>query len=292
MEEKGKIALVAIVIAAGAFLGGLLSGYGIFSNQSNQINLKISGSTTVYPIATDAAAVFMNLYPQYNVIISAGGSGVGIANVGNGTSNIGMSSRTLTSTDYTSYPKLNATAIARDGIAIIISTKNSSMVSTVTQLTTTQVKKIYNGTYTDWNQVGGPTHAIDVYERESGSGTRSTFESMVMGSTFTYVTGIQQANGSPLMNSSVAGDAFGIGYIGIGFLQGNTAITALKIANATSPYVACTSTTVKAGTYPLSRLLFMITNGPATDSELAFLNFMVSPLGQAAVVREGFVTLV
>ncbi|MEX2685015.1 MAG: phosphate ABC transporter substrate-binding protein [Candidatus Sigynarchaeota archaeon] len=293
-ENAGKkIAIIAVVVAVGMFFAGLGSGYLAFSggNQGGgpQVTtLKISGSTTVFPIATTAADVFMDLYPIYDVQVSAGGSTQGITDVGNGISDIGMSSREVKTSERTAFPNLNVTAIAKDGIAIIV-----HPTLTVSQMTIKELKMIYNGSITNWNYFGGPNHVIHVYGRESASGTRGTFEDLVMksdSSTFSYVSGIVEVAGSPQMNTTISGDQYGIGYIGIGFL--NSHIKAIDVAkNSTAPYVVCSAANVKSGAYPLARNLYMITNGPMPVAELTFISFVLGPVGQKIVEKEGFVAI-
>ncbi len=292
-NSSKKFAIIALVIAVGVFFAGLGTGYVVFSGTTrgpgDQImTLKLSGSTTVFPIATTAADRFMDLFPNFDVQISAGGSTVGITDAGNGISDIGMSSREVKASELVTFPNLNITAIAKDGIAIIV-----PAASGITQLTIKEVKRIYNGSITDWSTLGGAPHAINVYSRESASGTRGTFEDLVMksdSSSFSYAGGIIEVSGSPLMNSTVAGDQYGIGYIGIGFL--NAAIKAFDIAkNSTSPYVTCNNVNVQSGAYPLSRELYMITNGAMSLAELTFISFMLGTVGQQIVADEGFVKL-
>ncbi len=295
MSEKPskKIAIVVLVIAAGFFFAGLGSGYLAFAGTTqgpgNQVvTLKLSGSTTVFPIATTAGDGFMDLFPYYDIQISAGGSTVGVTDVGNGISDIGMCSREVKASELVTFPNLNITAIAKDGIAIIVHPTLG-----VDQLTINEVKRVYNGSITDWSSLGGVAHAIHVYNRESASGTRGTFEDLVMksdSSSFSYVGGIIEVSGSPLMNSTVASDPYGIGYVGIGFL--NAAIKALDIAkNSTSPYITCNVANVQSGAYPLARELYMITNGAMSLAELTFISFILGPFGQKIVEDEGFVRL-
>nr|MDO8113945.1 phosphate ABC transporter substrate-binding protein [Candidatus Sigynarchaeota archaeon] len=295
MENKGKFMAIAITLAAGTFLGGLLAGYGLLGTSNGNpgiqnYTLRLSGSTTVFPIATHAATVFMDMYSNYDVQVAAGGSTVGITDVGTGTVDIGMSSREVKASELVTYPNLNVTAISKDGVAIVVNTALSGVVN----ITIENIKKIYNGTITNWATLGGPSHAINIYNRESGSGTRSTFEDLVMKygtSTITYVGGIIEVSGSALMNSSIAGDQYGIGYIGVGFL--GPSIKALNVAaNPSSANVSCTVANIKALSYPLSRMLYMITNGSMSMQELAFINFMTGPIGQQIVAEEGFVPLV
>jgi len=290
MENSAKIALVAIVVAVGGFFGGLLVGYGVFNKAAPTYTLSLGGSTTVYPIAVAAADEFMTLNPNYNILVSGGGSGVGLTGAENGTFDIADSSSTINST---LYPGLNVTTICMDGIAIIVNTGAGSPAANIQNINESEVKEIYNGSITNWDQLpGGGNHAIDIYERESGSGTRTMFESKIMGSPVVYASGITVATGSPAMVSDVAGDVNGIGYVGIGYLTTSTSIRALGLsATILANAIPCTFNTVHNFTYPLWRYLFMATKGNPTFTETAFMDFMLSPIGQQIAVEQGFVTL-
>lgn len=113
--------------------------------------LTVSGSTTVLPIAEKAATDFETLYPSLTVTVSGGGSGVGISSVSQGTVNIGMSSRDLQSSEMTLG--LVKYIIAKDGIAIIVNPQNTY----VTELTKTQLKEIYLGDITNWEDLSSLT---------------------------------------------------------------------------------------------------------------------------------------
>jgi len=109
--------------------------------------LSISGSTTVLPIAEKIATAFMDMYPDVTIIISGGGSGAGISSVSQGTVDIGMSSRELKESE--SNLGLTKYTIASDGIAIIVNPSNTY----ADNLTTEQLKKIYQGEITNWNDL-------------------------------------------------------------------------------------------------------------------------------------------
>ena len=110
--------------------------------------LSISGSTTVFPIVEKAKDEFMRLYPNILITVSSTGSGAGITAVGQGTVNIGMSSRDLKSSEN----KLGLVkyVIAMDGIAIIVNPENNYIDS----LTLKQLKEIYKGDITNWEDLG------------------------------------------------------------------------------------------------------------------------------------------
>jgi len=106
--------------------------------------LRISGSTTVFPIVEKAKDAFMKLYPDLLITVSSTGSGAGITAVGQGTVDIGMSSRDLKSSE--SNLELVRYVIAKDGIAIIVNRENTYADS----LTMEQLKAIYRGEITNW----------------------------------------------------------------------------------------------------------------------------------------------
>jgi len=112
-------------------------------------SITVVGSTTVLPIAQLAAEAFNELYGADLVSVSPGGSSVGIQSVGEGSATIGMASRELKSSEITSYPDLVKHIVCKDGIAVIVHPHNTY----VQDLTLQQVKAIYNGTYTNWNQI-------------------------------------------------------------------------------------------------------------------------------------------
>jgi phosphate transport system substrate-binding protein len=109
----------------------------------------VIGSTTVLPIATLAAEAFNVLYDDVTVTVSGGGSSVGVQSAGEGSADIGMASRELKDSEMTSYPDLVQHIVCSDGIAIIVHPTNLF----VEDLTVENIKAIYQGTYTDWNEL-------------------------------------------------------------------------------------------------------------------------------------------
>ncbi len=170
MKKQGFI-IGATILVALMSLSFLVS-----TGTATTTTLLISGSTTLQPVITDIGTAYDN-YTNGNttVTVTGGGSGTGIANIETGTVNIGMSSRPLASADWAIDPLLNETAVALDGLSVVVNTANP-----VSNLTFTQLDAIYNGTFTNWDQVGGQNLTITVIGRTSASGTRSFFQSTVM----------------------------------------------------------------------------------------------------------------
>ncbi|MFO7795464.1 MAG: substrate-binding domain-containing protein, partial [Promethearchaeia archaeon] len=162
-------------------------------------------------------------------------------------------------------------------------------------LTLDQVFLIYNGTYTHWSNISGTLseEEINCYTRPDGSGTRATFEELVtsageeLGDNAGYissVTGYSTVASNSLMVQGVAGNQYGFGYCGLGYVD--TTVIALKI-DTVAPSVA----TVLDDSYPISRALHLLTDGPANGWVQAFLDYIYGPYGQEVVAEEGFIRL-
>jgi phosphate transport system substrate-binding protein len=169
-----------------------------------------SGSTTVQPLAEKFANAFMADNTKVSIVIQGGGSSVGVKSANDGTVDIGAISRELNADE----PQLVTHLLAKDGIALVVHPTNS-----VSNLTKEQIQQIYNGTITNWSEVGGANKDIHVVAREEGSGTRVAFEEMVMGKDNPIVaTAILQSSNGALMQV-VKNDPDAIGFLSFGYLD-------------------------------------------------------------------------
>lgn len=245
-------------------------------------SITVTGSTTVLPIAQSAAETYMDDHADADIKVSGGGSGVGVQAIGEGTADIGMSSRELTTDETSEYPGLVVTTVAGDGIAVVVNPAN-----TVNSLTLAQIKDIYQARITNWKEVGGPDKVIVLIGRDSASGTRSFFTEMVLEKENAAPTMLEQnSNGGVLQ--SVAQTPGAIGYISIGYLDNTVkGLDLLVDGNQITPTVA----NVKSGQYPVSRPLLMITRGAPQGLSKSYLDFILSPDGQKIVADQGYITL-
>ena len=225
-----------------------------------------NGSTTVQPLAEVLAENFTAKNPEVRVVIQGGGSAVGIKSVNDGTVDIGAASRELTSAD----PTLVKHLLARDGIAIIVPTSNP-----VTNLTKDQVIAIFSGNITNWSQVGGPNIGIDVVAREEGSGTRTAFQDLVMGTALIKADAILQSSNGAL-KTAVSSDPQAVGFLSLGYLD--SSVKALEMNG-----VPATEENAKNGTYPVVRPLYFLTKQQPTGIVKDFIDFCTGPDGQKIV---------
>lgn len=252
-------------------------------------SISISGSTTVQPISQEAANQFMKLHPTIQVSVAGGGSGAGIKAAGAGQVDIGESSRIITESEFLLYPQLVTTGIAKDSIALVI---NPSVIG-VTDLTFEQVAKIFAGEITNWKDVGGPDHSINVYTREAGSGTLGTFNEYFMTptvgpatklwtKTISATASVKPSNGE--MKTAVSSDPYGVAYISLGFVD--SSVKALKLAG-----IEATIDNVNSGKYPVQRVLWIFTNGQPSALEKTFIDYLTSAAGQKIVQEMGYIAL-
>jgi len=244
--------------------------------------ITIAGSTTVFPIAQGWAEALQTYHSNLDVQVSAGGSSVGIASVGQGLVDIGMASRQVKSSELTTYPNLINYTVALDGIAIVV----NPGLSGITNLTLTQIKMIYNGTYTHWNNLSAAAPVVQILRagRASTSGTYEFFYDHVMKKDPNYAVEAEfEANAG--VRGYVQTTPNSIGYVGLGYVSGLNTIP----INVGGLLYQPSKEMVQNFTYPISRPLFLVTNGPPANGSLVqmFINFALSIQGQLIVERPG-----
>ncbi len=231
-----------------------------------------AGSTAFQPFAEKLAEEFMAQRADIAITVQGGGSAVGIQAALSGAAQIGMA-------DLVNLPAeakaLTSVAVARDGIAIIVNPANPA-----NGLTTEQVRGIFDGTTRNWKDVGGKDAPITVVSREAGSGTRTSFEQIVTGISLTKDSIIQDSNGT--VRETVANDANAIGYLTHGVV--NEKVKALPVDGQD-----CTVEAIVAGHYKLVRPVFFLTKEPVAGAAKDFINYVLSPAGQATIKKNGLI---
>jgi phosphate transport system substrate-binding protein len=251
-------------------------------------SIKISGSTTVLPIVQKAADQYMEAHPDADIQISGGGSGVGIQAIGAKTVDIGMSSRDVTKDEMTKYPSFVVTTVAQDGIAVVVNPANE-----IKFITQDQVKGMYLGTITKWTEINGANvpgtnNQIVIIGRDSASGTRVYFDEVILGKA-TPTKNMLEKNSNGAILQTVAQTPGSIGYVSIGFVSND--VKPLPIWWNSQQFIAPTLENVKTKTYPISRDLYVITNGKPTGLAGDFIKYILGPEGQKIVADEGYVPL-
>lgn len=218
------------------------------------------GSTSMEKVIEALMEGFAEVYPDVDVTYDPTGSGAGIKGATENTLDIGLSSRKLKAEET----GLTATIVALDGIAIVVNNAN-----TVENLTIEQIASIFNGTVTDWADVGGAAGEIVVIGREAGSGTRDGFEEIVgVKDACQYV---QELTSTGAVIGAVESNALAIGYASLSNVDDS--IKAITVEG-----VACSEQTVVDGSYAIQRPFIFVTSDSVeqTDAVKAFIQFATS----------------
>lgn len=230
----------------------------------------LAGSTAFQPFAEKLADLYMTQHPGASVSVQGGGSTVGIQSALQGTAQIGMADLVKLPHDAES---LTATVVARDGVAVIVNPGN-----VVTNLTTDQIRDIFNGKLANWKEVGGPDRPVTVVSREAGSGTRASFEQIVGGVRLAATALIQDSNGT--IRETVANDINAIGYLSHGLVNGS--IKGVSVDGAD-----CTTACVASGQYKLVRPVYFLTRPDAAPATRQFIAYVLSDAGQDQIRKDG-----
>ena len=245
----------------------------------------IKGSDTMVIMNARLAEAYMAKSPETLIQVTGGGSGVGIAALINGTTDIAASSRPIKTGEVDKLKARFATLgfafpIARDGLSVYLNTANP-----VKELTLAQLSDIYTGKVTNWNQVGGANAPIILYSRENSSGTYTYFkDNVLMGKD--YSPRAQTLQGTAAVVNAVAKDPNGIGYGGAAYAKGIKFAAVKK--DAKSPAILPSLETVRNGQYPITRFLYLYLRAKPAGDVKKFLDWAVSPEGQDIVTKVGY----
>ena len=250
---------------------------------SAQEKITVDGSTTVGPIAKSFAEYCMKSHPNLNITVGESGSGNGAKSLLNKTCDIATMSRAMKEEEKEAAKakgiQLVEHIVAMDGLAVVVHPSNP-----VRGLTKQQVREIYMGEIRNWKELGGPDIRIVVIGRDTNSGTYESFQNLVMKSeNVTDRAEVCGSNGQ--IRQRVMSTPGAIGYVGLAFLEG---VKPLEIDG-----VIPSAATVKAKQYPISRPLFMYTDGePKAGTPFAdYLGMYKTDDGRKIISEHGFVPL-
>lgn len=239
--------------------------------RARQRPVNVVGSTSVLPFAEYLAQKFEKQTGN-RVTVQGGGSTAGILALDAGLADIGMCSRSLNPDEQAKY---TAIVIAQDGLAVVVHPSNP-----VKGLSRQQIQRIFSGQITNWREVGGRNARIVVVVREAGSGTRESFSKLVMGKARAMQRAlVQESNGT--IREVVRSNPDAVGYMSLG-LVGELHALDIDGVRPTPPGVMDKS-------YTLSRPFLFVVKQPLRPDARQFIDYVLSPEGQAELEREGLV---
>jgi phosphate transport system substrate-binding protein len=248
---------------------------------------KIKGSDTMLPLSQREAESYMKAYPSQTIIVTGGGSGVGISALIEGTTDIAQSSRKIKFDEKQKLQESGKTVkeviAAYDALAVIVHPGNP-----VKKLTREQMEGIFTGKIRNWKEVGGEDLKIIPYSRETSSGTYEFFKESVLKNR-NYVNGIMSMPATGAIIQSVSQTKGAIGYVGLAYL--NKDVKAISVSyDKGKTFVEPSVSNAKNGTYPVVRPLLYYYISQSEKKVKPFIDYVLSEAGQKIVADIGFIT--
>ena len=295
----GAAASLAFSAAAIADVDPALPDYQKSSGVSG--NLSSVGSDTLANLMTLWAEEFKREYPNVNIQIQAAGSSTAPPALTEGTANFGPMSRKMKDKETAAFEakygyKATPIRVAIDALAVYVHKDNP-----IEGMTIPQVDAVFSATrkcgaaedITSWSQLGSNLGNIQLYGRNSVSGTFGYFKKKAL-CKGDFKNSVNEQPGSASVVQGVTKSLNGIGYSGIGYKTSGVKAVALTKKEGT-PFIAATKANAANGTYPLSRYLYVYVNKapnkPLTPTDREFFKMVLSKVGQKVVMKDGYVPL-
>lgn len=305
-----KLVTVATLAAAVTFSSQVLAG-GVDANlptykKASGVsgNLSSVGSDTLANLMTLWAEEFKKQYPSVNIQIQAAGSSTAPPALTEGTSNMGPMSRKMKDKEIEAFEKKHgykptAIPVAIDALAVYVNKDNP-----IKGMTIEQVDAVFSSTrkcgatkdITMWGDLGltgaWAGRDIQLYGRNSVSGTYGYFKKKAL-CKGDYKSNVNEQPGSASVVQSVTASLNGIGYSGIGYKT--SGVKSVPLSKNGGDFVDATPANAIAGSYPLSRFLYIYVNKhpnkPLAPIEQEFITMVLSKVGQEVVVKDGYIPM-
>lgn len=283
--------LLTFIILGCIGIAGCKDGPGANSNKGGASALKINGSTTVNLPAAEAAEILRAEKGMNIQVDTQGGSSGGISMLGDGQVQIGMASKHITDDDRAKYPKVkfNEIHVGEDAVAIIVS--RDVWDGGVHSISKAQLKDIYEGRVTNWKELVGPDQRIAFFNKEPGRGTWEVFAHWVYGNPKAApAVSFPEVGGNEETRNKVSSTRGAMSQLSSSWADGKT-VYALAIKGDDGQVVEATNANIATHKYPMSRGLFLLTDGAPSGDAKTFVDFLLSDRGQALVRKHGYLSL-
>ena len=261
------------------------------SNNSNSIKMK--GSDTEVNLAVNLAEKFTKLDPNFSIAISGGGSGLGITSLMNGQADIANSSRPLSEEEVQQFKEkkieVKTVVFAEDATAFIVHKDLP-----IDSIDVESLAKIMDGQVTNWSEISDVTLPINIYGRQSSSGTHSFVKRKLK---IEFTNTAKEMTGNAQIIEGVKADKTGIGYVGAGYVghdpTASQGIKILKIKDSKNAVAVSPldQVAINNGIYFFQRPLYQFILAESWEKVRPFINFERSPAGRLLIEDHGYYIL-
>jgi phosphate transport system substrate-binding protein len=256
-------------------------------------NIRVEGSSTVYPITQAAAELFREENPDARIEVGGAGTSDGFEAFCQGDTQISDASRPIEAEEIEACKKAGVEYIeipvAYDGISVVVNKKGNDW---ATEITKEELKKIWEPSaeekVTKWSQVNPdwPDKPLDLYGPGTESGTYEFFNGEIVGNEeeVNRQSDVEMSEDDNVLVQGVSGDANALGYFGYSYYENNLDTLRALAVDGVKP----TEDSIRSGEYLLSRPLFIYVSTDALKNNKAvkpFVDFYLAPQNLDRLVK-------